>query len=47
MRIKVMSITLMVLVGVFAGCSAKKINENVDTVTEDVRQFGDKAIEKH
>lgn len=47
MRFGALILMMTVLVGVFAGCSAKKINENVDTVTEDVRQFGDKALEKH
>jgi len=37
----------VILMGTFEGCSAKQIKENVDNVTNDIRDFGEKATEEH
>ena len=38
---------MMVTAAMFAGCSEKQINDNANSITNDISNFGKKVTEEH
>jgi hypothetical protein len=47
MRIGAMVFSALIALAVFGGCSSKQINETADSISTDIKNFGEKVTEQH
>ena len=47
MRLGLLVMGIMIVSAIFAGCSEKQINDNANSITNDISNFGKKVTEQH
>ncbi|MEJ2468598.1 MAG: hypothetical protein P8Y65_03795 [Campylobacterales bacterium] len=47
MRTRALTVLALLAAVLFGGCSTKQINETADSITTDIKDFGEKVTEQH
>ena len=47
MRFATLMVFALLTAAAFSGCSSKEINETTDSITTDIKNFGEKVTEQH